>query len=72
MANKNRRINSDQFRTPQAYLVTGLVMWLIGYVLFLLATDSASTLQWIGFFVAIVWGAIRICQSAIFFFKKKK
>jgi hypothetical protein len=72
VASRNKRINPDQFRTPQAYLVTGLVMWLIGYILFLLATDSASTLQWLGFFIAVIWGAIRICQSAVLFFKKKK
>ncbi len=71
MAGKNKRISSNQFTTPQAYLVTGLVMWLIGYVLFLLATDTASTIQWLGFFVAIVWGAIRIIQSINLFLKKK-
>lgn len=63
MASKKKSNYSNNFRTPRAYLATGVIMWIVGYVLFLLATDSASTLQWIGFFVAVIWGAIRIVQS---------
>ncbi|HMS23347.1 MAG TPA: hypothetical protein PKB09_00885 [Candidatus Saccharibacteria bacterium] len=70
MTSTKKRINPDHFRTPQAYLATGLVMWLISYILFLLATDSGNTLQWLGFFVAVVWGGIRICQSVVFYLKK--
>lgn len=57
-------------QTPGGYVVTGLLMWLVGYLLSLLAVDSGSLLQWAGVLVAFVWGFIRIVEGLYKFIKK--
>jgi len=69
MAKKQTKIHPAQ--TPGGFIVTGLLMWLIGYLLFLLAVDSGSLLQWFGVLVALVWGFIRITEGTYRFFTQK-
>lgn len=57
-------------QTPGGYVATGLIMWLVGYLLALLAIDSGSLLQWLGVLVALVWGFIRIVEGTYKFMKK--
>ena len=45
-------------------------MWLVGYLLAMLAIDSGSLLQWLGVLVALVWGFIRIVEGLYQFVKK--
>lgn len=72
MAAKKQQTKIHPAQTPGGYVVTGLIMWLIGYLLFLLAVDSGSLLQWLGVLVAIVWGSVRIIEGTYQFFAKKK
>jgi uncharacterized membrane protein len=58
-------------QTPGGYIVTGLIMWLVGYLLFILAVDSGSLLQWAGVFVAVIWGLVRIIEGSYQLIKKK-
>lgn len=58
-------------QTPGGYIVTGLIMWLVGYMLAILAIDSGSLLQWLGVIVAFVWGLVRIVEGTYQFIKKK-
>jgi len=69
-ANKSPRLNEKLLQTPFAYLITGLAMWVVAYVLLLLATDSGSNLEWLGFFVSFVWGMVRIIQGLQRYLKK--
>jgi hypothetical protein len=69
-AKKTSRLNEKSLQTPLAYLITGLAMWLVAYVLLLLATDSGSNLEWLGFFVGFVWGMVRIIQGLQRYLKK--
>ena len=57
-------------QTPGGYVITGLIMWLVGYLLAMLAIDSGSLLQWLGVLVALVWGLIRIVEGLYQFVKK--
>ncbi len=68
---KNKsKISEKSMQTPVAYLITGLAMWLVAYILLLLATDSGSNLEWLGFFVAFSWGMVRIIQGLQRYLKK--
>lgn len=58
-------------QTPGGYIVTGLIMWVVGYLLSVLAVDSGSLLQWLGVIVALVWGLVRIVEGTYQFIKKK-
>lgn len=44
------------FRTPLGYLLKAVMFWLIGFWLFLLATDSGSILEWLLVIVCLIWG----------------
>jgi uncharacterized membrane protein len=57
-------------QTAGGYVVTGLLMWLVGYLLSLLAVDSGSLLQWLGVLVAFGWGFVRIVEGLYKFIKK--
>jgi len=57
-------------QTPGGYIITGLIMWLVGYLLSILAIDSGSLLQWLGVFVALGWGFVRILEGTYQFIKK--
>ncbi len=59
-------------QTPGGYIVTGLIMWLVGYLLSLLAIDSGSSLQWLGVLVAFLWGLVRIVEGTYQFFAQKR
>jgi len=67
---KKFKINEKSMQTPIAYLLTGLAMWLVAYILLLLATDSGSNLEWLGFFVGFSWGMVRIIQGLQRYLKK--
>jgi len=64
---KSARLHPAQ--TPSGYLMTGLLMWLAGYLLLSLALESGNLLQWLGVFLAFIWGAIRMGEG---FFKLSK
>lgn len=72
MATKKKQTKVHPAQTPHGYIVTGLIMWLVGYLLFILAVDSGSLLQWLGTLVAGVWGTVRIVEGTYQFFSKKK
>lgn len=72
MATKKKQTKVHPAQTPHGYIVTGLIMWLVGYLLFILAVDSGSLLQWLGVLVAGIWGAVRIIEGTYQFFTKKK
>jgi len=71
-AKKGKKKTRHPAQTPVGYIVTGVIMWVIGYVLFVLATDSASMLQWAGTLVAFAWGGVRIVQGIRRYFVKRK
>lgn len=76
MASPKKQSNKKQAQkhpaqTPGGYVVTGLIMWLVGYLLSILAVDSGSLLQWAGVIVAAVWGCIRIVEGTYQFIRKK-
>jgi len=50
-------------QTPLGYIITGFIMWIVGYVLFVLATDSGSLIQWLLTIIAWIWGVVRIAQG---------
>jgi hypothetical protein len=50
-------------QTPAGYVITGLIMWLVGYLLFILAVDSGSLLEWLGVLIAAGWGFIRVSEG---------
>jgi uncharacterized membrane protein len=58
-------------QTPGGYIVTGLIMWVVGYMLAILAIDSGSLLQWLGVLIAFGWGLVRIVEGTYQFFMKK-
>jgi len=68
-AKKNAKVHPVM--TPAGYVLTGLVMWLMAYLLVMLAVDSGSLLQWLGALVALVWGLVRILEGVHKAFKKK-
>lgn len=68
---KKKQVKLHPAQTPGGYIITGLIMWLVGYLLFILAVDSGSLLQWAGVAVAIIWGAVRIVEGSYQFLKKK-
>jgi uncharacterized membrane protein len=70
-AKKTAQPKLHPVQTPGGYVVTGLIMWLIGYMLAILAIDSGSLLQWLGVLVALVWGFIRIVEGTYKFITKK-
>ncbi len=62
---KNNRKSLHPAQTPFGYVITGLIMWLVGYLLSILAVDSGSLLQWAGVMVAAAWGTVRVFQGLI-------
>lgn len=50
-------------QTPLGYIITGFIMWIVGYALFVLATDSGSLIQWLLTIIAWIWGVVRIAQG---------
>lgn len=66
---KQKKLHPAQ--TPGGYMVTGLIMWVVGYLLTILAIDSGSLLQWLGVLVAFIWGFVRITEGTYQFIKKK-
>lgn len=60
---KKTTANIHPAQTPGGYVVTGIIMWIIGYVLLSLAINSGSMFQWAGFLVALIWGGVRIAQG---------
>lgn len=69
---KSTKPKQHPVQTPLGYVVTGLLMWLVGYLLLILAVDSGSNLQWLGVFVAVIWGAIRIIEGGFKLLMSKK
>lgn len=59
-------------QTPGGYVVTGLIMWVIGYMLSVLAVDSGSLLQLAGTAIAFIWGSVRIIQGIVRAISDKK
>lgn len=71
---KGRKATSQSVhpaQTPGGFVVTGLIMWAVAYLLMLLAIDSGSLIQWFGTLVAILWGGVRITEGVYKFFKSK-
>lgn len=58
--NKKNRALGD---TPGGNFTSGLIMLVIAYILFVLATDSGSLLLWAGTVVGLLWGLLRIGQG---------
>lgn len=65
MAIKKSKKGNQQMtlQSPLAILITGIVMWVIAYTLLILAIDSGSNIQWLGFFIAFIGGAVRVSQA---------
>ncbi len=59
-------------QTPGGYIITGLIMWAIGYLLSILAVDSGSLLQWAGTAMAFIWGSVRVIQGVVRALSDKK
>ena len=59
-------------QTPSGYIITGLIMWIIGYLLSVLAVDSGSLLQWAGTAIAFIWGSVRVIQGIVKALSDKK
>lgn len=57
--------------TPLGYLVTGLAMWLMAYLIAILALQSGSLFQWLAALVALIWGLVRILEGIHKAFKRK-
>ena len=57
-------------QTPAGFLVTGLLMWFVGYLLMTVAVQSGSLLQWLGVFLALSWGLIRVGEGLYKLLKK--
>ena len=64
-----KRVHPAQ--TPAGYVITGLLMWVVGYLLFILAVDSGSYLQWAGVFTALVWGFVRVIEGSYQYIKQR-
>lgn len=67
---KTKKQSIHPAQTPGGYVVTGLIMWLVAYLLSILAVDSGSLLQWLAVLVALVWGSVRIVEGSYQFIKK--
>lgn len=61
-----------QASSPAGYITTGLIMWVLGYILGSLAIDSGSILQWIGTIIAFAWGLVRIIQGVFMATKRQR
>jgi uncharacterized membrane protein len=56
-------MNHSFWQQPAGYFLTAVVLWIVGYILFSLAVDSGSILQWVGTLVAVIWGLGRFLQG---------
>lgn len=53
------------WQKPAGYFVSTAVLLVAAYVLFSLAVDSGSILQWLGALVALLWGVARFIQGSM-------
>ncbi len=67
---KSTKNRQHPMQTPVGYFVAGLIMWLVGYLLSILAVDSGSLLQWLGVLIALIWGLVRIIEGLYRLIKK--
>lgn len=65
MAKKSTAKQTSILQKPMGYLLSALVIYGVGYLLFFQALDSGSLLQWLGLLIAIVLGSIRLVQGVI-------
>jgi len=64
MPNKKKKAAKVHLaQTPTGYLVTGLLMWIVGYLLLILALESGNLIQWLGVLLAFTWGLFRIVEG---------
>lgn len=48
---------------PVSYLLSATLLWIVAYVMFSLAVDSGSILQWFITIFALIWGFVRFTQG---------
>lgn len=73
MAKKQLTKEQKAFRfydTALGHLVLLVIIWVIGFNLFLLAIDSGSLLQWCGVIISLVWGFYHLIEATKLFIKK--
>lgn len=58
------------YNSALGHLVLATIIWVIGFNLFLLATDTGSLLQWAGVIISLVWGLYHVIEGMYLFFKK--
>lgn len=63
MARNTAKKHDNFLQQPIGYVASALILWIAGYILFSLAVDSGSILQWLGTIVAIVWGTVRFIKG---------
>lgn len=58
------------YNSALGHLVLAVIIWVIGFNLLLLATDSGSLLQWAGVGVSLVWGLYHLYETIKLYVKK--
>lgn len=58
------------YNSALGHVVLAVIIWVIGFNLFLLATDTGSLLQWGGVIASLVWGLYHLLNAAYLFFNK--
>ena len=58
------------YNTAAGHLVLTVIIWFIGFNLFLLATDTGSLLQWGGVLISLFWGLYHLIAAIRMFVKK--
>lgn len=58
---KKKPITKEQkafrfYNSAPGHVVLAAIIWVIGFNLFLLATDTGSLLQWAGVLICLFWG----------------
>lgn len=51
------------YRTAWGHVVLAAMIWVIGFNLLLLATDTGSLLQWGGVLVSLFWGLYHLALA---------
>ncbi len=72
---KRKKLTKEQrafrfYNTAPGHLVLAALIWVIGFNLFLLATDTGSLLQWSGVIVCLIWGLYHLVVATQMFLKK--
>lgn len=73
MAKKRLTKEQKAFRfydSALGHLILSVIIWVIGFNLFLLAVDSGSLLQWGGVVISLIWGLYHLVEATKLFVKK--